>query len=358
MHLAKQTGREGQSVGLMVNAGRLLAQERRLVEADQLWQQALTVFIKLGDRRGQATVLGNLAALASMQGQSERANELNQRALQLFRELSLSGDRARTAFNLALGASRDGRLRDADQLYAEAADVWLREEQVELGIRAVVGRVDVALLMADPASAEQYLDSIPLEAAVSPLGRSHMSTARAQTALYQGQLSAAGDGHLQALNLRQQAARPDWAALSELELARLDLLTGSDPAEVRVRAEILQSGFGEAREVRDGARAALLVAEAALVAGQVDVAQKALADVRTALDSFHDQAVVMDLDWLTIWTLPAIEWRTHLTAFRERAWTAGYRRHALQAALALGDRDELQNLYPFQLPMLAYTERQ
>lgn len=355
--LAKQTGREGQSVALMVNAGRLLARQRRLVEADDLWQQALTVFIKLGDRRGQATVLGNLAAMASMQGLAERANELNQRALLLFRELSLSGPRARTAFNLALGASRDGRLTEADQFYAEAADVWLREDQIELAISAVAGRIDLALLMADPASAERYLNSIPQEAAVSPLGMSHLSAARAQTALYKGQLSAARDQHLQALKLRLEATEPDWAALTELELARLDLLSGSDPVEVRARAVILQSRFGEAREVRDGARAALLVAESALVAGQVEVAQKALSEVRTALDSFHDQAVAMDLDWLKIWVAPAAERHTRLTAFRQRAQSTGYRRHALQAAMALGDPDLLQDLQPLQLPSLPYAER-
>jgi DNA-binding winged helix-turn-helix (wHTH) protein len=357
IHLAKQTGHERHSVALMVNAGRLLARQRRLAEADELWQQALTVFIKLGDRRGQATVLGNLAALASMQGQSERAMELNQQALFLFRELALSGPRARTAFNLALGASRDGRLGDADALYAEAAEVWLREEQLELAIGALVGRADVALLMADPVSAQRYLESISPEAPVSALARSHLSTARAQTALFKGQLSAAREGHLQALKLRRQADKPDWAALTELELARLDLLNGGNPLEVRARALILQSGFVEAKEVRDGARAALLVAESALVTGELDAAQKALTEVREALAQFHDQAVAMDLEWLNIWLTPAAQRPTHLNAFRQRAETAGYRRHALQAAVALGDQEMLSKLQPLQLPTLPYTER-
>ncbi len=353
--LAKQTGLERQSVALMINAGRLFARQRRLLEADGLWEQALTVFIKLGDRRGQATALGNLAASASLQGHSERANELNLRALELFRELALAGPRARTAYNLALSALRDGRLAQANDLFAEAAQVWLHEERIELAIKAVIGQVDIALLMADPSTAERHLDALAIERVLSPLARSHLHTARAQTTLYQGHLEAARQAHLLALELRQEAGATDWAALSELALARLDLLTGGDPVEVRVRAEILQFTFTENGETRDAGRAALLVAEAALASAQADVAKNALVQVQAALDSFYDERVAMDLNWLRIWTVPDAERRTRLMAFRQRALSSGYKRHALQAAAALGEQDALAASTSFQLPNLPYA---
>jgi len=330
--LAQQRGRERQSVGLKVNAGMLLARQRRFVEADALWQQALAVFEQLGDRRGQATALGNLAASASSQGQAELATELNQRALHLFRKLNLPGPRARIAYNLALNAARKGQLSAARDGFEEAVEAWGAEGQIDAVLRARVGQAQIALHQGDWQRAEQLLqvDDAPQG---SVLVQAQVLATRADLLRSRADLQASRVLQTEALTLQQNASSRPWAALSELALLRLDLLEGADAAQVQVKAEALATEFQALREIRDVARAWLLVAEAQLVRGQVTDANRSLVNVRDALDLFADASVELDLDWVRAWATAAPERRIRLDALQSAAQRSGY--------LAMGNRAEM-----------------
>lgn len=354
--LARTSGLAGRHVALQVNAGMAMMRQKRTAEADQLWQQALEVFEALGDRRGKATCLGNLAASASTQGKLERSVELNARALALFRELKLTGPQARTAYNLALAASRDGKLGQAMEYFKEAGDVWQTDGQNDLALRATVGQADIALISGDAAAATRIVDAVAQFEAASPLIHSHLLATQAQIALVHGNLAESRRLHEQALALRKQDGNEAWIALSELELLRNDLLSDTDPVRVQVAAEFLARRFGTFGEVRDEARAWLLVADAQMSRKKFDDARRTLEKVKVATQSFSDLTVAFDLEWAEAWLGDSVERSLRLRSLQARAVEQGYLLQARRAeqALAMASSINTRPGMP-RLPMLPYA---
>ncbi|MEZ5545888.1 MAG: winged helix-turn-helix domain-containing protein [Lysobacteraceae bacterium] len=337
--LARSHGLAGQSVALQVNAGLLLARQRRFAEAEALWGDALEVFERLGDRRGQATCLGNLAAAASSQGRAERADELNTHALTLFRELKLTGPQARTAYNLGLSAMRAGRLSSADALLGEAVEAFAAEGQPDPMLQALAMQAQVRLQAGQTDAVVALLD--PLDATLataSPLRRSHVLSARARLHEARGERESARGLHREALALRNDGTTPAWAALSELALLRLDLQDGAEPGMIAARAEALAQHLTVLREPRDAARAHLLVAEARLTRKDPEQAEQALEQARTAMQDFSDQDMHLDFNWIQAWLADPVERNERLRLLVQRATELGYGRHAARAAAALDRR--------------------
>ena len=339
---ARRSGRAGQHVALQVNAGLMLARQRRFEEAEAQWMQALTVFEQLGDRRGQATCLGNLAAAASASGRGERAEELNRQALELFRELSLAGPLARTAYNLGLGARRRGDLSAAAALFAESLEGWLREGQADAAVQAAVQRAELFLIAGDSAAAERQLQAVQAQrASAGPLSRSHWLAASAQRALATGRLESARQLEAEALALRAEAGHAGWVALGELNLLRIDLLQGADPLTLQIDIEALIGRFERLGDGRDLARARLLQAEAMLVRGSLDEASRVLEGARAAARDFADLELAMQIDWVNAWVVTGEARQLRLQALQQRAESGGFAMLAGQAArsLALAEAD-------------------
>ena len=354
--LARMNGLAGRHVALQVNAGMALMRQKRYAEADLQWQQALDVFEALGDRRGQATCLGNLAASASTQGQLQRSVELNIRALTLFRDLHLSGPQARTAYNLALAVNRDGKLEQARHYYKEAGDAWQSDGQNDLALRAAVGQAEIALTSADTAAAKRIMDEVAHVEAASPLSVSHVLAMKAQIALVQGNLAESRQLHEQARALRKQDGNKAWIALSELELQRNALLDGQDPARVQVGAEALAGHFAALGEVRDEARAWLLVIDAQLSRKKTDEARRTLARVRAVSQAFSDRTVAFDLDWAEAWLGDREERTLRLRSLRARATEQGYLLQARRVEHALaGDSSGEGTPDMTRMPILPYA---
>ena len=323
--LARQTGRAYRVAALQVNAGSLMARAGRFEEADRLWSDALGVFEEIGDRRGMAICLGNLAAAASARGHNERSRLLNQRALELFRELDLPSDRARTAFNLALLASREGELAETEELLAEAQGVYLELGQHELLLHVGAFRGEHLIMAGDLAAASALLDELDaFKSHGSPLRRSALYAARGRLALWQGDLEQARSWFLNALALRRQGGHDVWIAISELELLRLDLLAGADPWRIRVRAEELAGLFANRNQTRASARARLLAAEALLSQGAGDDARILLARVKSDHEQFPDHALALELAWVETWAAREEERLPRLEALARRAMEKGY----------------------------------
>ncbi|MGB0132803.1 winged helix-turn-helix domain-containing protein [Dokdonella sp.] len=333
--LARTSGLAGRYVALQVNAGLALMRQKRFAEAEQQWQQALETFEALGDRRGQATCFGNLAALASTQGQLERSVELNTQALGLFRELHLTGPQARTAYNLALAASRDGKLDQASDYFKEAGDAWRADGQIDLTLRAAVGQADIALVTANLEFAARVLDELKQVESAAPLSRSHVQAMKAQVSQAQGNLADSRRLQEQSLTLRKQDGNKGWIALSELELQRSDLLDGLDPVRVQIAAESLARHFAELGEVRDEARAWLLVIDAQLTRKRIADARRTLDKIKTASETFTDRTLAFDLEWAEAWVADIDERNLRLRALQSRASEQGYLLQALRAEQAL-----------------------
>jgi len=337
--LARTSGSARRHVGLQVNAGLLLARQRRFVEAEAHWEQALAVFERLGDRRGQAVTLGNLAASASSRGQVARSRELNERALLLLRSLQLPGPLARTAYNLGLIELREGAPSLAAERFAEAGDAWRKEGLADLLLQAVAARADALRLMDALDEAERVLSGAEdWLGSAGPAARARWLEAGAEAARERGAFETARSRIDEALDLRRSAGQLDWVELGELSLLRIGLRQGADASGVLLRAENLARRFAQRGEHRDAARAYLLMAEAALSSRQPLQAATQIERASLALADFNDLAVAFERDWLQAWAAPEAERQLRLRMLQDAAESAG---HTLQARRA---REALQDL--------------
>ncbi|MGY6586891.1 MAG: winged helix-turn-helix domain-containing protein [Wenzhouxiangella sp.] len=323
--LARSSGQAYRMAGLQINMGSLLARRDRFEEAERLWQQALETFEQIGDRRGRATALGNLAAAASAQGQNARAQSLNQQALEEFRDLGLDGPRARTAFNLALIASREGRLDQAESLLAEAQSAYQRVNHSELVLHVGAVRVDHRILAGDLLLAEALLSDLDLWVEqASPLRQAAVLASRGRLAQWRGDLVAARSSLEQAQRLRIESGQAGWIATSELELMQLALLEGGDPWRLRVDALALADRFDAMNQTRAAASTRLLAAEALLSQGETIAAREELAEIRAELLRFDDRSLALDLAWAEAWAARDEERAVRLENLARSALEQGY----------------------------------
>lgn len=325
MTIARSSGRGQRVAGLQVNAGALLARRDRFAEAERLWQASLDVFEQLGDRRGQAVVLGNLAAAASAQGLNERSQALNEQALEIFRDLDLDGPRARTAFNLALVAAREGALEQAEALFAEAYEGYRRIGQFELMLHVGASRIDYRVLAGDLLLAEALL--LELEELVtrgSPLRQAGVHASAGRLALWRGDLESSRRAFERARVLRAETGHDTWLATSDLELLQIDLLAGANPWQVRVSAAELAELFERRGQTRAAARSRLLMIEALLSEGEKNQAEAELARLRQDARQFSDASLALDLDWVEVWVAREEERLPRLEALARKASRQGF----------------------------------
>ncbi len=328
---ARRRGAVAELAALQVNAGLLFARQRRMDEAEALWQQALSVFESLGDRRGQGVVLGNLAAAASARGQLARSDELNQRALALFRELKLDGSRARTAYNLGLARARAGDLAAAAALFEEAAIVYQAIGQLDLLLHVQASRAELLFEAGELAAAAAILDTVDDSDSFAADSLARILVARAGLAQRRAQLDEARQLHERARSLRDRAGLERWAAQSDLDLLRIDFLAGGNPVDIRIGAEALAMRFARWEEARALARAQQLVAEALLTQGRVDEARLALLQARAAAERFPDAMLDLELAWVESWAAHPDEFEPRLRSLAERAQAMGLRARLEQA---------------------------
>ncbi len=323
--LALEHGHALKSAQLQVNGGLALARRNRMEEADALWLRALEIFQAVGDRRGEATCLGNLAASASSRGLNERSREFNEQALALFRSLNLGADRARTAFNLALLASRAGRLDDAERLLSEAETVYRSKQDHELTLHVGTFRAELRTLAGDLIQAGQLLAD--LEAGLergSFTRRAALHRAAGHLALAGGDLDAARERFDQALELHRRGASEDWIRASETARLKIDFLAGEDPWPIHVQAAERAADAERAGQARDAARAWLLAAEAQLGSADASRANRLIERAAAQLELFEDAAVSFELDWVRAWAAEEAERSARLDALAERAARMGY----------------------------------
>lgn len=332
---ARSRGAGVELAGMEVNAGLLFARQRRMEEAEALWNNALQTFEALGDRRGQGVVLGNLAAAASARGQQQRSEELNRRALAIFRELALDGPRARTAYNLGLALARNGALSEADALMIEAAEAYTRLGQADPWLHISAIRAELLLQAGELVAAEALLDAAGDGDGAGAESRAHLLAASARLAQWRGDIDMAREKHGQALALRAASGQPRWAAQSELDLLRLDFLDNADPVETRVAAEELAERFARWNEARPEARAHALAAEALIVQGRLPEARESLTRARDAAARFADVALDLELAWVEAWAGHPAEFEPRLRALAGRAERHGLRGRRNQALWAL-----------------------
>lgn len=335
---ARRIGAGQQVAATQINAGAMLARRDRFAEAERLWGEAQAVFEALGDRRGVAIALSNLAAAASAQGQNPRSIELNRQALSLFRELELPVEQARAAFNLALVASREGRLGEALNHLQESRRAYAESGRAELEVHVAAVEADHLLLAGATGDAESLLLGVmPRLGEASPLRQAGIHASLGRLALAQGRYEAAEAEFERARRLREESAQDTWIATSELELLQLDVHRGREPLQARVRALELADVFRARAQTRASLRAALVAAEALLWLEQPERASQEIERLREQAVQFPDMALKLDLDWVDAFIVSGSDERSlRLQALARRAESQGFEAMAERCRAWLG----------------------
>jgi tetratricopeptide (TPR) repeat protein len=89
-------------------------------ESIRLYQQAQTIFRKVGSEGGAASVLNNLGLIYDIQGDPATAEKLQRKALAGFRLLDDKRRQAKVTANIGNDRVDQGDLRGALQLYEES----------------------------------------------------------------------------------------------------------------------------------------------------------------------------------------------------------------------------------------------
>jgi eukaryotic-like serine/threonine-protein kinase len=277
-------------------------------ESIRLYQQAQTLYRRIGSEGGVAAVVNNLGLVYEAQGNLAAAEKMHRQALASFRLLENKKNQADATGNIADERMEQGDLRGALQLYQEQVQLQEQlqsEDSRNTGPSALPG-YNIALihqLQGDLAGAQQGLER-SLEAWQK--GSAQYFSAYAMWSLgslllEEADFAGSRAMYEQALALRTSAGEKLTIAETQLSLVDLSLEEARSPVEqeviVRQALEVFQT-----QKVRDDETQAWCVLSRALLAeGKSADAKEAMQHARSLAASSQN---------------PEIRWRTAITAAR------------------------------------------
>jgi tetratricopeptide (TPR) repeat protein len=119
---------------------RVIAQQGDVERALQLWQQSLELKERIGDVKGKAVTLHNMAGVIAQQGDMERAVQLWQRSLEIKEHIGDVRGKAATLANMAWAAGQSGDHARSEELYRQAA-VALGSVRAYIDLITVLGNL-------------------------------------------------------------------------------------------------------------------------------------------------------------------------------------------------------------------------
>jgi len=307
--------------------------ETDVPESIRLYQQAQTLFRKVGSEAGVADIANNLGLVYEAQGDLAAAEKMHRQAVASFRLLENKTNQTAATGNVADERMEQGDLRGALQLYEEQQRLT-KELQLadapDSGMSALTG-YNIALIrqfQGDLPSAKLGFErSLAIwqknDAGRSPSGYAMWSLG---TLLFQeGDFTASRRMYEQALALRTSAGEKLTIAETQVALADLSLEEGRSPAEqeavVRQALEIFRT-----QKVRDDETGAWCVLARALVAqGKAAAAKEAMQQARSLAAKSQN---------------PEVRWRAAIMAARVE--TAG--ENLARSAVAEAARHELSTI--------------
>jgi len=271
-------GKERPSANLLHSLAQVEISEGDLDAGGRHLEAALAEFRLIGDRRYEAVALNSLAHLRRRQGRLAETRELAEQALQLHRALGSPGPEASALLALADAELRLGRAAVASGLAEQALTVArdagetprARLAAIRLGrISTVRGEFDAAAAWLQQARQFALIEQDPTALPAVDLQFAELDLASGRTDAAAQRLQAlldAPDAH----------GRAFGAAVRRL-MARVELARGHP----RLAADWLHAPSDASSDPLPSdveGEAALLQAEIALAAGDVDAAATALAD--------------------------------------------------------------------------------
>jgi DNA-binding winged helix-turn-helix (wHTH) protein/Tfp pilus assembly protein PilF/TolB-like protein len=277
-------------------------------ESIRLYQQALTLYRKVGSEGGVAAVVNNLGLVYETQGDLATAEKMHRQALASFRLLENKRNQADATGNVADERMEQGDLRGALQLYQEQVQLQNQmqsEDSRNVGPSPLPG-YNIALLrqlQGDLAGAKQGLEQSL--AAWQKGGAQYYSGyamwSLGSLLLQEADFPGSRKMYEQALALRTSAGEKLTIAETQLSLADLSLEEARSPADqeatVRQALEVFQTQ--KARD--DETLAWCILARALLAEGKLAAAKEAMQHARSLAAKSQN---------------PDVRWRTAIAAAR------------------------------------------
>jgi DNA-binding winged helix-turn-helix (wHTH) protein/Tfp pilus assembly protein PilF/TolB-like protein len=277
-------------------------------ESIRLYQQALTLYRRIGSEGGVAAVVNNLGLVYEAQGDLATAEKMHRQALASFRLLENKRNQADATGNVADERMEQGDLRGALQLYQDQVKLQEQlqsEDSRHSGPSALPG-YNIALIrqfQGDLVGAKQGLEQslVAWQQGSVQYFSAYAMWSLGGLLLQEADFAGSRKMYDQALTLRTSAGEELTIAETQLALADLSLEEGRSPAEqeaaVRQALEIFQT-----QKMRDDETGAWCVLARTLLAqGKAAAAKDAIQHARSLAAKSQN---------------PEIRWRTAITAAR------------------------------------------
>ncbi|MBW3551016.1 MAG: tetratricopeptide repeat protein, partial [Proteobacteria bacterium] len=320
----------------------------RFDQAAENLEQARALYTELGDREGLAAIENEIGLLAEERGDYPGALEAFRRALQIWQQAGDAHDAAQALNNIGFAHYQLGAYNDAQVYWQQAADAYqelgsqtgqIRTEQNRGLLASARGQWDEARRRLEQSLARAEQQQMPEEAAVSRRNLAEMELLRGDIAATLAQAERA-----EAL-FRQ---REDQRGIVDISLLRAQafLATHAD-TEAREVLEALQPILPQAA-IEQRAIAQLLQAELAARAGRPTQAADALRQARqwaaaSGVRQVQLQIALRQAQAGNAADLAALD--TATASLGHAALRLGWLELAMQRALARGDTESALSAY-------------
>jgi eukaryotic-like serine/threonine-protein kinase len=314
--------RQGEALALQLWA--IAIMQTNVPESTRLFQEALTLFRKVGSEGPAGSVLGNLGVNYEAQGDLAAAEKMQREALVSSRLTDDKKSEAAAIGNLAEVRFDQGDLREALQLDEEALQLDREAGNTGYAAGSVYAIAVVHQLQGDlPDAKQQYDQSLATEQKIGDqVASANVMWSLGSLLLEEADFPGARKIHEQALAIRTAAGDKLTIAETQLALADVSLEEAHSPVEQETATRQALVVFQQQRARDDETQAWCILARALLAEGKVAAAKEAKQHARLLAAKSQN---------------PAIRWQTAIVA--ARVDTAG--KDAVNSASVLSARKEL-----------------
>jgi DNA-binding winged helix-turn-helix (wHTH) protein/Tfp pilus assembly protein PilF/TolB-like protein len=291
--------RQGEAKALQVWATAIIGTDAP--ESMRLYQQAQSLFRRVGSESGVASVLNNLGLLYEMQGDPAAAEKVQREALASFLLLDDKRRQAKVTGNLGDDRMDQGDLRGALQLYEES----MRVDREDAGRVTIAGDniANIRQLQGDLVGAKQGFEQslAAWQNAGDQDSSAYAMSGLGSLLLQEADFSGARKMYEQALAIRTSAGDKLTIAETQLGLADLSLEEAHSPVEQEAAMRQVLQVFQKQKARDDETNAWCILARALLAEGKAAAATEAMQHGRSLAAKSQN---------------PEIRWRTAITAAR------------------------------------------
>ena len=331
-------GHRGAVARSMIAIAKIHRYHGRFEEARALAEESLVIAREIGDQGTIEHGLNLLALIARQQGRLREARDMHERELATNRETGDNFGTQVTLTSLGMAERRMGDLQRARATFAEGLEMARASGNARSIAINLHNYGEVLLRQGEIAEAKTaFQEALDLnQETKTQRGRAYYLSRLGETALIENDLSASRAFAEEALKIREEIDERTNLSYSRLALAEIDLAEG-DGSSALQRARTAAEELAEQDAPDSEAEALAMVALAAVVESQQDVALEAIERAETLLANSENQGVVLRVGIAAAQVRgDTPDMRRRLAEVIEEARELTFINLALEAAILLG----------------------